>query len=306
LNFLDGIATVFEEYPDSPEIERSEQATITHRFICDEYTGGILISAYYRGVLLLDSYGNVTRVLSSKLNHKRANLYDLTITAEGVSFDPPPDEFSVETSELNPGLDKHPRYAQLSYAQRRLVKQNVNTDNLDLETSAFAALKANINTPGNNNNNQLPAAEELLNKYDKGEDSFYLPGFKIQWSTYFWAPQIMNPGGYIEDPISGGGLPFFFWDTNTDSNSTHNPDNSIFSQMAEINPNMYFGGISWLRQADTLTLQRTWYRLTRTWIGGPLGRWDAELYTVIPDGYNNIPPFGLAYSTGSNSGGLIL
>ena len=47
LDFLDGTATVFEEYPDSPEIERAEQATITHRFICDEYTGGILIRSYY-------------------------------------------------------------------------------------------------------------------------------------------------------------------------------------------------------------------------------------------------------------------
>lgn len=300
---LDGTNTFFEEYPDSPEIERAEQATITHRYCCDYNTAIELATSISRGQLLMDSGGNITRVLSCKLNFKKGGFADFTVVSEGVSFDVPPDEFSVETTELNPALDKHPRYDILSYGDRKLIKSYINTDNLDLQNSALNAISASIT--GSHRNPAL----ELLLKSNKNIDSFYLPGFKIQWSQYYWAPTELNPGGYIEDPIEQGALPYFFWDTDTTPEHIPDPNAaSIFVDLASINPNIYNNGISWLRQADTLTLQRTWFRLTRTWIGGPLGKWDPELYTVTDQETgaddNGNPPYSLPYQTKPDQGGF--
>jgi hypothetical protein len=297
-----GDGSFFEEYPDSPEIERAEQATITHRFVCDPINGFVLITSTSRGQINLDLEGNYTRILSAKLNFRRGNYCDFTTISEGISFDTPPDEFSCETVELNPGLDKHPRYALLTYHERALIKQRINTDDLDLQTSIINALSTVFT--GSNLSHLYPA-QELLNKYDYGIDSFYLPGLKIQWSQYFWAPQFINPGGFIQDPVTSNNLPSYFWDTNTTAGHTPNFSDSIFANMVIENPNIYTGGISWLRQEDTLTLQRTWWRLTRTWLGGPLGHWDPELYTVTLDGTktDKKPANALPYATGSNGGG---
>jgi len=300
-DFIDvtGNGNFFEEYPDSPEIERAEQATITHKWCCDAETANTLIQSIYRGVLLMDVEGNTTRVLSSKISYKKGGYCDFTVVSEGTNFDPPPDEFTADIVELNPGLDKHPRYAILTYHERYLIKSSANTNDLELASSIFSSISSSFSS------SHLAPGQELLNKFSKGEESFYLPGVKITWSQYFWAPQYMNPGGFIEDPITSGALPYFFWSTNTLSDDVPDPNvYSIFSQMKRINPNIYAGGISWLRQADTLTLQRTWWRLTRTWLGGPLGKWDAELYTVSTGSINSNPPYGLPYNTDPNSGGL--
>ena len=126
-------------------------------------------------------------------------------------------------------------------------------------------------------------AQELAFKLHKAEDSFYLPGFRIQFSQYFSIPIHLNPGGYIEDPIGSGQLPYYFY--NTDMPQTANPNNNIFSDMATINPAIYGGGIYWLRLCDTIQYQRTWFRVTSTWQGAPLGHWDNELYNRINQPY---------------------
>ena len=36
--------------------------------------------------------------------------------------------------------------------------------------------------------------------------------------------------------------------------------------------------ISWLRKADEVVYERTWFKVTRTWIGAPIGKWDSDLY----------------------------
>ena len=125
-----------------------------------------------------------------------------------------------------------------------------------------------------------------LNKLYKGEDTFYLSGYRVVWSTYFWAPPLINPGDYIEDPVYGGGLPPQFWSTDGTVTGTN-----IFSQTALFNENMYPSGssdatnppfgLSWLRKKDSITLNRTWYKLSRTWIGGPLGQWDTQIYSPV-------------------------
>ena len=101
-----------EEYPDSPEIERAEQATFMHRLKCASWNTAVnFISALGRGTFLTDSYGETWRVLSSKIQSQRGGTADISVTAESISFDSPPDEFSIVPVELNIDIMKHPRYA---------------------------------------------------------------------------------------------------------------------------------------------------------------------------------------------------
>ena len=217
----------------------------------------------------------------------------LTVTSEGQYplFPNPPDEFDVETVELNPALEKHPRYGALTYNQRFLVRNANLVDDKNLQQQ-YENLLLNVSassppgTPATTIALQITQSQEMLFKQHKGEDSFYLAGYKITYSAYFWLPQFINPGGYIEDPVSQGGLPYLYWSTT----GMNNPQNSVFAKTAVYNQNLYAPsfatgslttppfGLSWLRQADTLHLNRTWWKLTKTWIGGPIGVWDNELY----------------------------
>lgn len=301
----------FEELPDSPEIERAEQATFQHRFRVDPTTGLELLQGLGRGRFLQDSAGNVTRVVSSRLNWQKGLIPMLSVTAESVSFDTPPDEFSIQITELNPAIEKHPRYAFLTIQLRNFVANSVSGAQVITQSQADKTLRTSIGsilapnppaTPvefvGTIKQNQ-DACVELLNKRRIGEDTFYLPGFRVVWAQYYWKPQPLNPGGYIGDPILEG-LPWYFWSID------FTPDGSdIFSRFAEINPqyytrgddfdpDLYRDGISWLRQADTVEYSRTWFKITRTWLGAPYAHWDADIYSQAPSPYPLPPPLPLS------------
>ena len=287
----------FQEMSDSPTVESGEQSTIVHKFACDYNTAQYYMICNPRGTYLTDQNNNTSRVLSSQItpiNRTGVRGVILTVTSEGQYplFPNPPDEFDIESVELNPALDKHPRYKDLTYQMRLLVKNANIADNPDY----VRVYEATINTiTGSLSGSALQQkeAQELLYKKHKGIDSFYLSGYKITWSSYFWKPQILNPGAYIEDPVQQGGLPAYFWSTTGEVSA--DPAQNIFSQTATHNQNMYPPsntslfqppfGLSWLRQADTIHLQRTWWRLTRSWIGGPIGHWDNELYNPLTQPY---------------------
>lgn len=282
-----GYVPIFEEYSDSPEVEIGEQATVVHKFHCDYYTGQLIINTYNRGVIQTDSAGNVTRVLSTKLTpipKTGTRECNVTVTSEGLSFGNPPDEFNVQSVDLNPAVEKHPRYSALTYGERLIVGQAETVGNGPNYAQQWKNLIMNFSSSIDQAQNNQGQALELLYKKQRGEDSFYFSGYKIVWSQYFWLPPTLNPGCYIEDPVSEGGLPAAFWSTD----GTGNLQTSIFAQTEAYNQNMFPTnlvtnqfpfGLSWLRQADTIDLQRTWYKITRSWIGANLGQWDAQFYS---------------------------
>lgn len=296
----------FEEDPNSPEIERGEQATITHKFYSDPTNAQAILISLGRGHLMLDSYGNVTRVLSQRQSFKRGGYNEITITSEGTNFDVPFDTWNVETVEFNPSIYKHPRYNILSNYQKYLIRQQNQVENLNLQ-SQFTNL---ISSPAFSASLQQQSASlELLNKLHKGFDSFYLAGIKVTWTQYSFLPQVINAGGYIENPISEGGLPYYIWSQDGSiSAATDSTSYNIFQDFPYENPNFYmstFGdadnptpGISWLRYMDVQTFQRTWYATTRTWIGGPIGHWDREAYSYT---YLLGEPIPLPYNTNPSS-----
>lgn len=268
-----------EELPDSPEIERGEQCTCRHTYKVDYNTGISFLQAYGRGSLAVDSGGNVWRLLSATLVYKAGDYWQYQTVQESISFDSPPDEFHISTIEINPALDRHPRYGFLTAYQRYLVQSATFAPHYDeqqrwITDVAGLAASEEQKTVGIQDVTVQAACSDLLTKLLIGEQSFYLPGFILTWSQYFWMPRTLNPGGYIEDPISQGGLPHFFWSPSADPNSNR----TIFDDMVLINPQLYKYGISWLRLADTFDYQRTWFRVNRTWHGAPYAHWDSDLY----------------------------
>jgi hypothetical protein len=115
----------------------------------------------------------------------------------------------------------------------------------------------------------------------------------MTWTSYWFRPPQICPGGIIDDPIFNSGtgeVPDYF------ISDAFPPDRNytIFDYLPTINPQCYsttgqfvagrakYGtdyNISWLRKADTCEYQRTWFKVTRTWMGAPIGMWDGELYS---------------------------
>jgi hypothetical protein len=129
------------------------------------------------------------------------------------------------------------------------------------------------------------AAIEIIQKYWRNEETPYIIGYEISWTSYYYTPQYLNPGGYIEDPVleATPQLPSDCWQVINGDGST----GEIFDMMANWNPQCYSEdgtitgdtAISWLRKADDVDqTQRTWIKILRTWMGTPIGHWDFDLY----------------------------
>ena len=93
----------------------------------------------------------------------------------------------------------------------------------------------------------VPLAADLVDKLLAGQETYYLAGWTYSWSSYSWTIPTVSDGGTIETP--GG------------------PMTGLLGT-----------GIDWLRQADDLDFDGSKYKLTKTWLGGPDGHWDTDLY----------------------------
>lgn len=128
----------------------------------------------------------------------------------------------------------------------------------------------------------LAAGQELIGKLWRMEDSPPVYGLEITWTEYYWRPPYINLGSYIENPQRATPpLPDYFTCPATIPNGS-----TIFDMIAHYNPQYYSesgyqGGavsISWLRQADDIEFQRTFFKVTRKWLGAPTGAWDIDLF----------------------------
>lgn len=289
-----GDGTWFEESPDSPDIERGEQATIRHTYFCDYDISGIaLIGAIGRGTVLIDSFGNETRVLTADLTRMKGNEAKFVVTAESISFDTPPDEFDLDPTEINPEIEKHPKYIPIMGDGQSRYPYNENSTGgvidstlltgpriVEIAKSAANAASQGqgtesldqLNSTGVPDASVLALALDLYKRFLRGETTFYLDGLTLTWSVFFWSVPGLDAGGYIQDPITEGSLPDYFWLVNADTGE------QIFDTTLLTNPDIWASGISWLRKSDKINYSRTWFKLTRTWIGAPLGHWDAGIY----------------------------
>ena len=148
--------------------------------------------------------------------------------------------------------------------------------------SAIVSVPVNLANPADPIAIAIAAAKEIISKIWRQEDTPYITGRQVTWTQYFFRPVYLNPGGYIENPV--GIIPDYFMSPDQDGTST------VYDQFAFLNPQSYADtglsdgnvDISWLRKADEVQYERTWFKITRTWIGSPIGHWDADLYTQGP------------------------
>lgn len=326
-----------EELPESPEIERAEQATITKTFRMSWSECLNRINFLGRGSLVVDTYGNSYLVLSASIHHEEAGTGLMTVVMEAKTFDSPPDEFSIVPVELGVNIIKHPRYfyafmgdgygSTTEYQNQmviRLLQNYMDSPSANyrnaiiriLYNSLDCAAGVGVQPPRWNEDTESyfnyatskvsgtnaakRAAMEIIIKYWRGEETPYMVGYEMTWSQYYFVSPWLNPGGYVEDPMtqSTPQLPEYFYSRVFPPNGSY----TIFDFLPYINPQCYsadgtYAGsvnISWLRKADQVEYQRTWFRITRTWIGSPVGFWDSDLYTT-----NNRPNYltGVGYNS---------
>ena len=308
----------FEEDPDSPEIERAEQGTITHSFICSYAEAVARIQFYGRGTVLKDSDDNYSRVLSAKIQHQKGGSAKLIVVAESLSFDSPPDDFDVSATELGLSILKHPRYwtafvgegygsatekqnqcvirllqdyfANTNYSFRQSIEYILAnsmdyvgssdlTDDHEISASSTGRYFGTGKIPGTMA--AKIAALEIVEKYWRGEETPYIVGWQVTWSQYFFRPPYLHPGGILQSPQAGGLPAYFYSPTNSGD-----PSVSMFDGMSFYNPQCYStdgtkGGtpsISWLRKADQISYSRTWFKVDHIWCGSPIGHWDRDIY----------------------------
>ncbi len=310
-----------EELPDSPEIERAEQATITKTYRMSWNEALTRISFLGRGSLVYDSFGNLYLVLSAHIKHEQGGTGLLTVVMESKSFDSPPDEFSIVPVELGINIIKHPRYFYAFLGEGygsttelrnqmviRLLQDYMENTSANYRDAIIRLLNDSLSSEAGSGATQPPAwnrttetyetgtvsgtdgakkaALEIIQKWWRGEETPYVVGYELTWSQYYFVSPWLNPGGYVEDPMTESvpQLPEYFF------SRVFPPDvnDTIFDFLPYINPQCYsddgtYAGavnISWLRKADQVDYQRTWFKITRTWIGSPVGFWDEQLYTT--------------------------
>ena len=324
VNAGDGSNTITtNEQPDSPTIELGEQATITKKWVSDWNNALTELLALGRGTIEIDSNGNVTRILTSTIQHKHGDIGEISKVSEGLSFDSPPDKFRITAVKMDVNIMKHPRYfyalqgntgdgsAQLNQSVIRLLQNYMENTTALYRDALIAQLYYSLKNPGTIDGNGIAqpaaaytptgqsakitpipgtdmakmAAIEIIQKYWLGIETPYIVGLQIEWISYYFRPPLLNLGGYVENPMTDASpqLPDYFYSTSYPPD----PTQTIFDALTLINPQCYsanglYGGdlqISWLREADTQDEQRTWFEITRTWIGSPIGIWDAQLYS---------------------------
>ncbi len=319
-----------EEMGDSPQLERGEQATLTHRFTMGYERAVNEIQFLGRGTVRMDSYGFYWKVLSASIQRTGdKGMAILTVIEESISFDSPPDQFQIVPVELGVNIMKHPRYfyafigegygsatEMLNQHVIRILQdyfENTTTVYRDAITAMITASIGYKNNPATDTGEPYPddytdqwrqeksglvglrgtdlakyAALEIIQKFWRGEETPYVVGYQITWSQFYFRPPFLNPGGYVEDPVNASPqLPGYFWMNVDDPNIVSGtPFSTIYDWITTWNPQCYAqdgqpGGnlsISWLRKADEIDYERTWFKITRTWIGSPVGYWDADLY----------------------------
>ena len=169
---------------------------------------------------------------------------------------PPSPEIKLDPQELYPPAQQN-RYFRdqdgnlliamldLTYAQATM-----HASNQFARDDAYTKLKGRANNPDNNPSASL--ALDLADILRNGAETFYLAGWRYVVTTYSFSLPSTSPGGFIQVP---------------------NP---------QPNPAYFSTAISWLRLADSLESSgpiNSMWKITQTWLGGPMGHWNPILYS---------------------------
>ena len=196
-------------------------------------------------------------VNQSTVTNSRGGIGKLTIEWEagGTSATAalPTGEVRLEPQELYPRIEKNPFFAALlpanvkiAYNAAYLVTQSGAVPGNDEFSSALNGAAPAITDP-----TQLALAKALYQKLLRGDETYYLAGWRYTSVIYSYSMPDINIGGILQSPNGIGQV------TINDSS------------------------IGWLRLADLVEpagVNGSMWKITRTWLGGPNGHWDSDLY----------------------------
>lgn len=179
----------------------------------------------------------------------KGGISELVINWEagGASAWPPlpVDEFDLQPVELYPRIERAGLFA-----------------NIATKTLAYAYAAVQGATPmarqaaadavtGLSDTTQRTLGLALITKLRKGEETWYMAGWRYVWTAYSYTIPTTTLGGIIQSPLG--------------------PLYGYFS-----------GSISFLRLADALQsagVNGSCFKIMRTWLGGPSGYWDSDIYS---------------------------
>lgn len=235
--------------PESDAIDLDDSGTLTQTFkgkYADCKAGALFKGTAGSG----DTAGLLVKKCS--VRRERGQIGILTIEWGGYTGgdpeDPklPADTFSLQPIEQNPNLETLPVFDDVTADQEliSLARQAGLVANKDESLKAFSDL-LDLGTSGAAN------ATALALLLASGHTNFYEAALRYQWTSFSIAEPTVTRGGYINTPTG--------------------PLATLIAGLS----------LSCLREADALDFENGFYKLTKSWVCGPAGKWSTEIYDTI-------------------------
>lgn len=235
-----GTTGAYVEAPDSGGFLVNRTFRAFKKFSVQPYSYAVS-NAFYRGDALVIGSADYL-VNESRIKRERGQMARVEVDCDSVNVFPP-DEFNLTPIDLNPRVERHPKFKPLQDADFALVRRAYDAYSNSGRQTALSAFQTSTNPD---------LCQLLYSKLCAGLENYYLAGWLYRWSAFFASefPPIPNLGGFIQDPQ--GPL-----------------QGLLYGQ--------------WLRMADSLSTVGnsplgTILRLEMSWQGSSAGYWDADLY----------------------------
>ena len=200
-----------EEQPGSPRVERAEQCTCEHRLKMDKQSGVYYVQNMPRGTVVTDTGANLWRILSCEYERESDLYVILHYVMESLSFDSPPDDFSIHASSLDLNIIKYPRYwrwlCPYQGDNTPIQINNIQASVTILKEAIIRMIQNYIESPFFPTQNQTNSLIQvnIINSLNTG-------GFQFHYTN-----PTFNPAKKIVDPVVWSGL-------NSDIPSLGNPN----------------------------------------------------------------------------------
>ena len=238
--------------PNSPKLSMTDRVRETVIYMGQQsYLAGNVIA---RGTFGSGMYAGFV-CNQCVLDTSRGDVGTLTIDWEagGASATQPlpSGSYSLKPQELYPKIERAACFQGITAATINAADNYIHSA---LNSSGSQIVSSSSLSTWVTDPTQLTLANNLVSKWLKGEETFYLAGWRYTYEVFSYTAPTINRGGV---PGSPGG--------------------PLYSSLPS--------GVSWLRLADDLEPAGTpgsMYKLTVTWLGGPIyggvGYWDTDVY----------------------------
>lgn len=250
-------ATDLQEIPESPvwSFTREKGASLTRTFRAATFK----VAMDNRPPLNAFGVGPYAgmRIVDVQVKQLKGGMGELSWTMQGALLGPngqlpelPPDEVSTEPTKEEFRLEIHPRYkGKLSDAFARSIDQALTSDDEKIRSDAYQKILSYGTdfTTGQN------TALEIYEKKLLGQTHFALYMSAYKWTLFSLTTPVIDPGGYPQAPY--GPVP------------------------APIIPTLGTQAGMWLREADRVDWNGSYWKITRSWLAGI--NIDVNLYPVV-------------------------